>query len=216
MVSLDRVAECLEPMETVESAFSASSQAKNLDVEDVDDDNNKESPLKEEMPSAADHEEVDVVMESERKEEEEDFQLTVDDLTLLCDVFYLPFEHGPQGMQLLQEFNWLKLNSHLVSGNPSNMVSAGSPEVKEWHQRADKFDAMSRALNRLFTRLTYINNRELLYELYPYVWDMRGVVALLNSYVKWLCKSISFIIGSLLALSSDMLMFRFDSLQPRI
>jgi protein O-GlcNAcase/histone acetyltransferase len=38
----------------------------------------------------------------------------------------------------------------------------------------------------LFTRLTYINNRELLYELYPYVWDMRGVVALLNSYVKWL------------------------------
>ena len=45
---------------------------------------------------------------------------------------------------------------------------------------------MSRALNRLFTRLTYTTNRELLYELYPYVWDMRGVVALLNSYVKWL------------------------------
>nr|CAG4646837.1 EOG090X01OH [Megafenestra aurita]SVE92239.1 EOG090X01OH [Megafenestra aurita] len=186
MVSLDRVAECLEPMETVESASSASSQAKNLDVEYVDDDNNKESPLKEEMSSAPDHEEADVVMESERKEEEEDYQLTVDDLVLLCDVFYLPFEHGPQGMQLLQEFNWLKLNSHLVSSNPSKLASSSSPEVKEWHQRAEKFDAMSRALNRLFTRLTYINNRELLYELYPYVWDMRGVVALLNSYVKWL------------------------------
>nr|CAG4636800.1 EOG090X01OH [Ceriodaphnia reticulata]SVE72785.1 EOG090X01OH [Ceriodaphnia reticulata] len=187
MVSLDRVAECLEPMETVESASSASSiQAKNLDVEDVDDDNNKESPLKEEMPGAQDHEEGDIVMESERKEEEEDYQLTVDDLCLLCDVFYLPFEHGPQGMQLLQEFNWLKLNAHLVASNPSKPTAAGSPEVKEWHHRAEKFDTMSRALNRLFTRLTYINNRELLYELYPYVWDMRGVVALLNSYVKWL------------------------------
>nr|SVE83515.1 EOG090X01OH [Daphnia pulex] len=186
MVSLDRVAECLEPMETVESASSASSQAKNLDVEDVDDNDIKESPLKEEMPGAPDHEEGDIVMESERKEEEEDYQLGVDDLCLLCDLFYLPFEHGPQGMQLLQEFNWLKLNAHLVASNPSKPTAAGSPEVKEWHHRAEKFDAMSRALNRLFTRLTYINNRELLYELYPYVWDMRGVVALLNSYVKWL------------------------------
>lgn len=89
---------------------------------------------------------------------------------------------SPQGMQLLQEFNWLKLNAYLVAGTSA----AGSPQVKEWHDRAQKFDDMSQALNRLFTRLTYINNRELLYELYPYVWDMRGVVALLNSYVKWL------------------------------
>nr|SVE78081.1 EOG090X01OH [Daphnia lumholtzi] len=186
MVSLDRVAECLEPMETVESTSSASSQAKNLDVEDVDDHDVKESPVKEEMPSAPEHEEGDIVMESERKEEEEDYQLSVDDLCLLCDLFYLPFEHGPQGMQLLQEFNWLKLNAHLVASNPFQPTAASSPEVKEWHERAQKFDAMSHALNKLFTRLTYINNRELLYELYPYVWDMRGVVALLNSYVKWL------------------------------
>lgn len=127
-------------------------------------------------------------MESERKEEEEDYQLTVDDLCLLCDVFYLPFEHGPQGMQLLQEFNWLKLNSHLVANGSSKSASEMSPEVKEWHQRAEKFDSLSRALNRLFTRLTYIPNRELLYELYPYVWDMRGIVSLLNSYAKWLGK----------------------------
>lgn len=192
MVSLDRVAEGLEPMETVESTSSASSQAKNLDVEDVDDNDIKESPLKEEMPGAPDHEEGDIVMESERKEEEEDYQLGVDDLCLLCDLFYLPFEHGPQGMQLLQEFNWLKFNAHLVASSLSKPTAAGPPEVKEWHHRAEKFDTMSRSLNKLFTRLTYINNRELLYELYPYVWDMRGVVALLNSYVKWLGKCFFF------------------------
>lgn len=49
---------------------------------------------------------------------------------------------------------------------------------------------MCGAVNRLFQRLTYCNNRELLYDLYSYVWDMRGVVSLLNSYVKWLGKSV--------------------------
>jgi hypothetical protein len=41
-------------------------------------------------------------------------QLTHEDLALLCDLFYLPFEHGGQGLQLLHEFNWLKSNAHLV------------------------------------------------------------------------------------------------------
>lgn len=43
-----------------------------------------------------------------------DKQLTQEDLSLLCDLFYLPFEHGGQGVQLLQEFNWLKGNAHVV------------------------------------------------------------------------------------------------------
>jgi len=55
-------------------------------------------------------------------------------------------------------------------------------------ERAARLEDMSAALNRLFRRLTFCANRELLYDLYPYVWDMRGVVSLLNSYVKWLGK----------------------------
>ena len=162
-------------METVESASTASPLVKNVDEE-------KEARPKEDITA-----QEDVVMkESERKEDDEDYQLGLDDLLLLCDVFYLPFEHGSQGMQLLEEFSWLKVNAYLVAGSHAKKFPDDSPEVKEWHDRAKKFDVMSRALNRLFTRLTYINNRELLYELYPYVWDMRGVVALLNSYVKWL------------------------------
>lgn len=34
---------------------------------------------------------------------------------LLCDLFYLPFEHGPLSVQYLIEFNWLKSNAYLVS-----------------------------------------------------------------------------------------------------
>lgn len=45
----------------------------------------------------------------------ENKDLQYEDLSLLCDLFYLPFEHGAQGLQILQEFNWLKSNAHLVA-----------------------------------------------------------------------------------------------------
>lgn len=57
-----------------------------------------------------------------------DNDLTVDDLSLLCDLFYLPFEHGGQGLQLLQEFNWLKSNAHVVIEANQNKETA-KPEV---------------------------------------------------------------------------------------
>ncbi|KYM88779.1 Bifunctional protein NCOAT [Atta colombica] len=113
-------------------------------------------------------------------------QLTHEDLSLLCDLFYLPFEHGGQGIQLLQEFNWLKSNAYVVMKKSKEEEQASESDIEEWHLRAAKLNDMCNAVNRLFQRLTYCNNRELLYDLYAYVWDMRGVVSLLNSYVKWL------------------------------
>ncbi|KAG8237503.1 hypothetical protein J437_LFUL017537 [Ladona fulva] len=59
-------------------------------------------------------------------------------------------------------------------------------QAAEWRLRARRLDEMAAALDLLFTRLAHCNNRELVYDLYPYVWDMRGIVSLLNSYVKWL------------------------------
>lgn len=58
--------------------------------------------------------------------------LTYEDLALLCDLFYLPFEHGGQGLQLLQEFNWLKSNAHLVIAS-NQKDDQSSPEVKEMY-----------------------------------------------------------------------------------
>ncbi|XP_003426978.1 protein O-GlcNAcase isoform X2 [Nasonia vitripennis] len=115
-----------------------------------------------------------------------DKQLTTEDLSLLCDLFYLPFEHGGQGIQLLQEFNWLKSNAHIVMHKAKADELNSKADIEEWHARAAKMNDMCNAVNRLLQRLTYCNNRELLYDLYSYVWDMRGVVSLLNSYVKWL------------------------------
>ncbi|XP_046668184.1 protein O-GlcNAcase isoform X2 [Homalodisca vitripennis] len=125
---------------------------------------------------------VDVAPERPR---DLDKELTIEDLALLCDLFYLPFEHGSQGVQLLQEFNWLKSNAHLIALH-NHKTPEKTPEVEEWHERAAKLEEISQNVNRLFQRITFCNNRELLYDLYPYVWDMRGVISLLNSYIKWL------------------------------
>ncbi|XP_075214643.1 O-GlcNAcase isoform X2 [Lycorma delicatula] len=119
-------------------------------------------------------------------EKDKEKELRVQDLSLLCDLFYLPFEHGNQGIQLLQEFNWLKSNAYIVTTSKLTQNQPNKPEVEEWHERATRLEEMSAAVNTLFQRLTYCNNRELLYDLYPYVWDMRGVISLLNSYIKWL------------------------------
>lgn len=56
-------------------------------------------------------------------------QLTQEDLSLLCDLFYLPFEHGGQGVQLLQEFNWLKSNAYVVMNKSKEDESASDSDV---------------------------------------------------------------------------------------
>lgn len=64
---------------------------------------------------------------------DEDKTLAHEDLSLLCDLFYLPFEHGGQGIQLLQEFNWLKSNAHVAISkandeNPSRKADVSIDE----------------------------------------------------------------------------------------
>ena len=63
-------------------------------------------------------------------------------------------------------------------------------QVQEWFARTQKLNEMTESVNKLFQHLAASNNRELLYDLYSYVWDIRGVISLLNSYIKWLGKKI--------------------------
>ncbi|XP_064095431.1 protein O-GlcNAcase-like isoform X1 [Macrobrachium nipponense] len=116
----------------------------------------------------------------------EEDNLTVDDLQLLVDLFYLPFEHGRQGVNILNEFNWLKMNSHLVIDSKKNEDDTEKPEVQEWYDRAAKFNDIAKSVKKMSNRLNKVKNRSLLYDIYPYIWDMNGVVSLINSYIKWL------------------------------
>uniref|UniRef100_A0A8D8F4P9 protein O-GlcNAcase n=1 Tax=Culex pipiens TaxID=7175 RepID=A0A8D8F4P9_CULPI len=50
-------------------------------------------------------------------------ELTCADIMLLCDLFYLPFEHGSKALQLLAEFHWLKINAQVLCKNRSRKPS---------------------------------------------------------------------------------------------
>jgi len=110
---------------------------------------------------------------------------------LLCDLFYLPFEHGSRGQKLLVEFNWLKGNANVIlqdrsAGGRDEAAKAAKPEVSEWHQRCEQFDELCSAVVKLLIKIANCQNKEICHELYSYVWDISGALSLLNCYVKWL------------------------------
>ncbi|XP_016127652.1 protein O-GlcNAcase isoform X1 [Sinocyclocheilus grahami] len=109
--------------------------------------------------------------------------LTLEDLILLAELFYLPYEHGPKAVQMLKEFNWLRANSNYVSVNSK----AKDPEkVAEWQSRAEIFEEMCCSVIQMFTRLSNSVNRTILYDLYPYIWDIKSIISMLKSFVQWL------------------------------
>lgn len=200
-----------------------------------------------------------------------EIKIDADDLYLLCDLFYLPFEHGSRGLKLLNEFNWLKANAYVLlemknkkksnsnsitnvnamatgtttstfnnnnnntnnknvinssnnnimtteeAGNTPlsniniptssdcghNNTGAGSlnikpvvdhhhnnllpkPEVAEWLQRAEYFSTLCKSVEDLLRKVATCANKEICHDLFSYVWDITGALALLNAFVKWL------------------------------
>lgn len=48
---------------------------------------------------------------SELKEKPALTPLSVEDLLLLVDLFYLPYNHGQKAKQIITDFKWLKFNA---------------------------------------------------------------------------------------------------------
>jgi len=99
--------------------------------------------------------------------------ITMEDITMLVDLFYLPFEHGRQAVDALADFHWLKMN-------------AGTEPGADWKERANEFVCKLQTINRLIDRLCDIPNQALLFELFPYLWDIKGVLLLIMAFVQWL------------------------------
>lgn len=135
-------------------------------------------------PSGSMHvESSDISIVSSDLSEKFDKEITADDLLLLCDLFYLPFEHGSKALRLLNEFHWLKMNACTVVGQRK---SSENSEVQEWVRRAESFDNMCGSIEVLMKKIALCDNREICYDLFTYVWEINGVTSLLNSFVKWL------------------------------
>ncbi|XP_070769952.1 protein O-GlcNAcase [Enoplosus armatus] len=104
--------------------------------------------------------------------------LTLDDLKLLSELFYLPYEHGPTARTMLQELDWLK--------NHHQAATAETDKTAEWCSRAQQFDDMCEAVVQMFNRLSNAPNRCILYDLYNYICDIKSGVGLARAYVKTL------------------------------
>lgn len=111
--------------------------------------------------------------------------ITFDDILLLCDLFYLPFEHGKQGLQLLNEFQYLKTNANVLSGSKKSPTS-DDPEVQEWFRRSDKLLKLGDSIFLLTKKIASCVNRELCYDLFTYAWEISSVISIYIAYVKWL------------------------------
>ena len=64
--------------------------------------------------------------------------MTAEELENLCDLYYLPWEHGPKALQILNEFYWLKTHAGVMLVN-SNLHSPSEDE-------SDDVDVQVRAL----------------------------------------------------------------------
>ena len=56
----------------------------------------------------------------------------------------------------------------------------------EWRKRREAFSELFANVKSVFKKICSSPNRELVYNLYTYIWDMVGVMSMLLSYVDWL------------------------------
>ncbi|XP_047128039.1 protein O-GlcNAcase isoform X1 [Hydra vulgaris] len=113
-------------------------------------------------------------------------QLTIDCISLLAELFYLPYEHGEKGNLLLQDFIWLLKNVCDIYEQPPS-----KEKVSCWFDRLLHCDQLCNEIYILFENFCKIPNEAILYDLYPYLWDLKEVLLSLQTYVKWLSDSIS-------------------------
>ncbi|XP_072433853.1 protein O-GlcNAcase isoform X2 [Chiloscyllium punctatum] len=108
--------------------------------------------------------------------------LTLANLQLMVDLFYLPYEHGEETAGLLREFHWLKANSDFVSANAKMELKKG----EEWRARAAAFQLACDRIDQLFRQFMSSSNRAIVYDLYPYLWDIRNTLVVAKAFVMWL------------------------------
>ncbi|XP_034532920.1 protein O-GlcNAcase isoform X2 [Notolabrus celidotus] len=102
---------------------------------------------------------------------------------LLVGLHYLPHEHGPSAHKLLQDLTWLKTNCHLVCANSNK---APPQKIDEWRSRASRFLSLCQDIVQLHNSVVGGANRAVLYDLYPYVWDLRNTALVAKAFICWL------------------------------
>ncbi|KAM6267727.1 protein O-GlcNAcase-like isoform 3-T3 [Spheniscus humboldti] len=109
--------------------------------------------------------------------------LTLGEVQMLVELFYLPYHHGPLAQHLLEHFRWLRANS-LSVGVPA--TAPDDCEGMQWRGRAQSFQLLCAQTCRLHSHFVSSASRALLYDLHPYLWDIRNMLLAASAFVLWL------------------------------
>ena len=153
--------------------------------------------------------------------------ITVDDIMTVVDMFYLPFEHGPRAIRLLSDFFDIKLqaadsladrvtcdsNDQLLTNccddcdsNSSDKFDS-SAKSAEWHELVRTFLSRLQWISDVIDRILAMPNKALAYELFPYLWDIKAAIYLLDCFVQWLGESKSCIFSKVLSFTLQEICF---------
>ncbi|CAJ0563879.1 unnamed protein product, partial [Mesorhabditis spiculigera] len=107
-------------------------------------------------------------------------QITAADLRKLLDIFYLPFQYGPQVEKLLTTLVYLLNNAHKGDRGCSPTTIDGLRQaIADMYQFVNEF-------NGLYWKIMNCPNKPLLSELLPYVWDAHGTLSLIEGLSHWI------------------------------
>lgn len=82
-------------------------------------------------------------------------KITRDQLALLVDIFYLPFDYGKQGLEMLEDFQFMHKNCHILRQNREMDADI----VFEWNCRFENFQSKASRLELFFRHFLNAPNR---------------------------------------------------------
>ncbi|KAE9418067.1 hypothetical protein Angca_005184 [Angiostrongylus cantonensis] len=108
-----------------------------------------------------------------------------DQISMLVDMFYLPFECGRRACELLEGFLWLYENALLMSG--AKLIEGVMDITQgEWLRKFDDLDASIQMVNGFFKSVVDCPNKPLVSEIIPYIWDAHGSCSVLLGLARWM------------------------------
>jgi protein O-GlcNAcase/histone acetyltransferase len=102
--------------------------------------------------------------------------IPLDDVILLGDCYYLPYDDGPEANALYQQARQLIARSATGDGDDS-------VRVEGWQETAARFRERAGHLRQLCVRLAELRRRPLFHALSRRVWDLKEEMDLLDRYV---------------------------------
>jgi protein O-GlcNAcase/histone acetyltransferase len=95
-------------------------------------------------------------------------KISLDEIILLGDCFYTPGRMGKSGNQIVDTIQF-------ILNHPSN----------EWKDHKDKFKSFETRLNSLCSKLMITTNRDLLYDFYLPLWELREETEYVSKWIEW-------------------------------